>query len=184
MATKQAKRPTTKTVQGTVAEAINIAYSTIEELKDELQNWLDNMPENVKGGDKASTLESSIGDMESDSEPGDIPDCIADVSVSWMENIRSATRATRRDNAVAAIDAVISECEEQINRLNELEYSDSSDVLLDENAQEVDPNTYSGPYPVRGEGREEQVGLLETLRDDLDSAKGNWENVEFPGLFG
>ena len=169
------RKQKTKEFTGTVAD-ISTAFSAIEELKDELQNWYDNLPENFQNGDKGSALQDSISNLEQDSEPS-LPEDAENLSITWTEVVGRTSRSTRRDNAVAIVDSAISEIEQRISDLEEYTYNE------DGKRHENGAILAEGDCLDEGD-RDNLKDEYETLRDELDSAKSNWESAEFPGMYG
>ncbi len=97
----------------TVADAIESAKSTAEELRGELQDWLDNLPENLQSSEKADALQEAIDALEeAESElEGDLPADVADLAVQYnapgYSKSTYMSRAKRLEAGVAPLRGVV-----------------------------------------------------------------------------
>lgn len=170
-----------RNVDSTVADAVSTAFSEIESIKDELQEWYDNLPENFQNGSKGEALQEAISALEGASEP-EAPDCVASDSLTYAEYHGRIGRPKRRDTAVNMLDAAVSTAQEQLDALQALEYSDEG-RLIGEDGEPV-ADDYATDNPLEESDRDSNVSDLETFISECEDAKGEWENVEFPGMFG
>lgn len=170
-----ARKHKTKTVTGTVA-SVSDAFAAIEDLRDELQEWYDNLPENFRNGDKGSQLYDAIYNLEQDSEPS-LPDSADQLEITWNEVTSSRSRSTRRDNACAIVDAAISEIESRISELEGYTYNEDG-------KRHEEGTVLTEGDCIDESDRDEIQQEYETLRDELDNARSNWESAEFPGMYG
>lgn len=178
-----ARKAKTTPVNVTVADAVSAAFSQIEELKDELQSWYDNLPENFQNGDKGSQLQEAIDALESTSEP-DVPDSASDIEVSFSEATGRLSRARRRDNACAAIEAAEQAVRDRIQELSDLVYNEDGKLVIDGRAVEPEPGEDGPSEPYTEDERDSAITDLEAFADELENARVEWESVEFPGMYG
>lgn len=171
------------TVEATVADAVSSAFSEIESIKDELREWYDNLPENFQNGSKGEALQEAISALEGASEVN-APDCIEGAGTSYAEYHGRIGRPKRRDTCVNMLDAAISTAQERADELGALEYSDEGRLLGDDGEPTPDDVTDTEERPLDAEDRDSMVSDLETFISECEDAKGEWENVEFPGMFG
>lgn len=145
--------------ESTIAGAINDAFTQVEELKNELQEWFDNLPESFQSGSKGDALQEAIGQLEFDSEP-EVPEYIRESAVQVSDfKARKMSRRLRCEEATGMLESVVAELESEIDA-----YRDGSDSEHEKNDERADE--------------------LEVLKDELESAIGNWQSAEFPGMFG
>lgn len=103
------KKPVEHSIK--INDGISHAFGAIEELKDELQNWRDNLPESKQQSGKADELDEAIQGLEQDSEP-EIPNAVEEWDVQYTyAPARKASRADRRDEAVAILNAIAEKCQ-------------------------------------------------------------------------
>jgi len=182
-----ARKAKTTPVNVTVADAVSTAFCQIEELKDEIQSWYDNLPENFQNGDKGSQLQEAIDALESTSEP-DVPDSASDIEVSFSEATGRLSRARRRDNACAAIEAAEQAVRDRIQELSDLVYNEDGKLVIDgrvmERSDEDAANEEPHDYPYTEDERDSAITDLEAFADELENARVEWESVEFPGMYG
>jgi len=177
MARKLKTTPITCSAVGAVEQG----GSDIRELQDEMQNWYDGMSENLQGGQKGSDVEQAANDLDECAdalESIDFPSWLADTQVTY--SIRSKggrkgdPRWLRRDNAVAAVEAVIDLARS---------YSENAQGLLEGGPDDCDSFEVEGETLDRDtlEARRDEA---ETLADELEGAKDTADAVEFPGMYG
>lgn len=170
-----------KTVQSTVADAVSNAFSEIDSIREELQSWYDNLHENFQNGEKGQALQDAVSNLESCSEPT-IPSCIEGLGADYTEYHGRIGRPRRRDTCVNMLDAAISAANERVDRLNELEYSEDDKLIVD--GEPVTETDNPDDLPLTEADRETQVGEIEDFVSECENAKSEWENVEFPGMYG
>lgn len=107
-----------KTIEATIPAAIEAFQSGIQDLHDEMESWADNMESNnmehlpkfEQVTECRDALEQVLNDTMPDVSSAVIKDLL-EVKVSYFEHPgkgkKGPSRATRRDNAVAALEAVI-----------------------------------------------------------------------------
>lgn len=168
----------------TPADAISIAYSELQALRDELQGWLDGIPDNLQDGSKAEQLNDAIGGLEEacDDEP-DLPPCFEDVDTTRVEFAETplskrASRRDRRDYAVQLMRDAVSSIEawrdDQTCAAAAQEFREAREEVL-------------SPEAI-GDAWEDHVDLIESevevFGDEIASHVDSVEAVEFPGMFG
>jgi hypothetical protein len=106
-----ARRPKSEERELTIADALSEAYGEIATLGEEMRSWYEGMPEGPQGGEKGSAVNEAASALENIEEP-DVP---AEVGTHRFKFIayrgRGNSRAKRRDDSVALMDAVIHELE-------------------------------------------------------------------------
>lgn len=138
--------------KGLLSEALS-SLSDLEALRDEMREWADNMSSNNMGHlDKYQEVEDCANGLDGvDNVDLTLPAGVEDVEITWHEarnrrKGRGESRAIRRDNAVAALQAAkehIEDAHEEGKRTDEVNQflSDLQD-LIDE-AEGVDfPGMY------------------------------------------
>lgn len=99
--------------EGTIAGFIEDAWREMTALGDELQSWLDSMPETQQESDRGLELAEAIEAIESGPYEPEVPSIIRDESLDCDVVIYAQmSRATRRDNCVKMLDAIIEKCAE------------------------------------------------------------------------
>lgn len=170
-------------VDSDIGDAVSYAYSTLEELRDEIQEVVDNMADSpgLAATSRYETLENTaqLLDGAADCAP-DLPECLAGIRVNYTENReKKLTRGGRRDNAVNAMDAVISATQDWID-MKQGELDALKDGDEDEDSEEDSEETVEDKI---GE-LENEISEAETFRDEIEEHKGSVEEAEFPGMRG
>lgn len=88
---------------------VSSAIETLQELGNECREIVDNSGEALANTQRIQTLESTADALENINDI-DIPDCAAELTITYSEAVptrkgRGASRAVRRDNAVAVLEA-------------------------------------------------------------------------------
>ena len=138
----------------TVGGCVSDAFSELQALGDEMRSWYDNMPENLQGGDKGSAVSEAADTLEGLSEPS-VPDAVADVKVEWQSK-----PPTKRGLSRSA-------------------RRDEATMMLDLAATAAQ-GWLDDPENETHEARDE----VESFIDEVNSAKDDADNVEFPGMIG
>jgi hypothetical protein len=90
--------------ESTVTGATDDAMSTLEDLASEVRGVYDNMPESLQSGNRGDMLNAAADELEYLSAP-DVPDCIAEVTVSFSyKPDRRPSRSDRRYEAVRMLE--------------------------------------------------------------------------------
>lgn len=168
--TRKGRRPSRERMptEGTVLGAIEGAIETLTELRDEFQEIVDNASEGLQQTERHQTREATVEALSfvDDGTP-DIPEEARDLPCSWTENRHpKASRAARRDNAVAALSAALSELEDWKSAAEERQSAD------DEAEKDRDEDLEQGISDA-----EESIATLEQWISDAES-------TEWPGMFG
>jgi hypothetical protein len=95
-----------KRYTSTVADLVDSAFGTLEDLAGEVGDWYDNLPEGFQSGDKGSALDDARNTLESLSQP-DVNEQLGTLEVYYEPVQESSSRASRRDDAVARLQAVV-----------------------------------------------------------------------------
>ena len=95
-----------KRYTSTVADLVDGAFATLEDLAGEVGDWYDNLPEGLQSGDKGSALDDARNTLESLSQP-DVNEHLGALEVYYepVDEIRS--RASRRDEAINRLQVVV-----------------------------------------------------------------------------
>ena len=137
----------TKLFTSNVADLVDSAFSTFEDLAGEMSDWYDGLPEAFQGGDKGSALEDARGILESLSHPAvDGPTGAIEVCYLPLQDVKS--RASRCNDAVGCLQAVVDAldaCKDDEGRDNQEEIKNLLDEL--ENAiSEAEGVEFPGMY--------------------------------------
>ena len=119
----------TKRFTTTVDDLVEAAFSEFEELATELSEWYDNLPEQLQESDKAYQLQEAKDALENLTRP-DLPDSVVNMEIFYMPAEGIKSRAARRDDAVARLQAVVDE-------LNDLLSDDKEDADFDKDDVEA-----------------------------------------------
>lgn len=94
-----------KTIFETASGKLDDAKSVIEQAKDEEQDYYDNMPENMQWGDKGSTAEQAVSDLEScESDLGEAQDTVDGMVSTLEEMIGDETRNEWEESDANSLD--------------------------------------------------------------------------------
>jgi chromosome segregation ATPase len=175
-----------------IGQALDYAYSEVQALADEIRETVDNASgtsrENTQ---RIQTLGETADTLEQYDETPEVPEDeegLVDLSKrpvtfhEWRGGGKTGlTRQQRMDNAISALDAVIDDltgwCSDERAALEE------GGEPTEENIDNVSEGALALVKDMR-EKREELVSEVEDLFGTLEDAKGDWENVEFPGVRG
>lgn len=144
----------------TVSGAISDAYGELQSLYGELDEIVSNAEgTGLENTQRIQTLmetrDSALADAENEPE---IPDSLADLPVEYSAQIRrrgSASRAVRHDNAISALYAAKEAVE-----------------------------SFKGIEEEKEEKDEGLIDAAQELIDHIDTALGDFEGAEYPGMFG
>lgn len=170
-----------------VEGAVSDAQSEIESLAEEMRSWYDNMPENFQNGDVGSRVSEAADTLEGISWP-EAPEAVSSLPVSYTTpSRRRASRRERRDDATCAIDMAISVARE---------WAETEDAGW-ECIPESERNRLEGDVKKAGAEMTDEMkkgaGLayhaehkdaVEAYADELESAKDEADNVDFPSMRG
>ena len=100
----------------TIAEAVAEATEALSVLGDEMREWADSLVENFSHTEKYEVVSETASELE-DVDDIDVPAEVKDVEVKFYtaepkNKKRAPSRAIRRDNAVAGLEAVIEAMED------------------------------------------------------------------------
>lgn len=140
-------------VKAFISDAVSGAFSIVEELAGEMREAFDNTPESLQNSGVGEARGEAADNLENISEV-DVPERFTNEewSVTWVEypsGKRGLSRSKRRDNAVAAMDAVIARLDEVIDdSTDEARVSDAETLRDDlENAKsELEAVEFPGMY--------------------------------------
>jgi hypothetical protein len=150
-----------------VSAAISDGIAALTELGAECREVCDNMPESLQSSARYESLSASADALENLSDP-DLEACNAEPLASATVTYalaRRTSRASRRDEAVAMLQAAADALSESLN-----DTEDAEDVALEEGS-----DLPEAPY---------DADAVQSLIDELESIIGEAENCEFPGMFG
>ncbi len=104
----------TVTTKLTVEDAVSSALSVLEELADEMRSWADSMSgTNLENTEKSEAVEEAADALEAAHEEVEVPEEYASQEVEVAEQVlrykrrHGPSRAVRRDNALAALQSVL-----------------------------------------------------------------------------
>lgn len=165
-----------------IESAVSDAYSGMDELKDELQGWYDNLHENFQNGSKGEALQEAINTIEYVSEVT-VPPCLCGAnvpSVTYYEG-KGSSRAARRDTYVAMLDGAVSAAEDFKSSLEEMEFDEDGNRKRElTEGEDVEEDGWPGTESER----DTWVDEIDTFVGECEEAKSEYENVEFPGMYG
>lgn len=161
----------TKSVEWSVADALDNGKSELTALCEELQEWYDNLPENFQNGTKGDQLQTAI-DALSNADQTDVCDSMAnsadeddEATKGYVGGLRFTfsastkkrqSRADRCSEATSLMRAAIECVEEAIGEA----FDDEKDDPYTETRDEIESN-------------------IDELTNIIDEAEG----VEFPGMY-
>lgn len=90
----------------TASDLLDTAFNTLEDLAGECSDWYDNLPQSFQDGEKGSILEEARSTLENLSRP-DCGEEIGALEVYCPPHHDCSSRASRRDDAVAQLQAVV-----------------------------------------------------------------------------
>jgi hypothetical protein len=175
-----ASKPKNHEHSSTIGSALEEAMSELQELGEEMRSWYDNMSENLQGGEKAQTIESTADTLEGLQAP-DVPEHLEEEAVSYttQSKRKSTPRHMRCSNATSALGAIISACEDYVQKAE-----DAISALPDdaEDDTEIDLEEGDGVITV-GELRE-RIESTNSFKDEIENLSSEADGVEFPGMMG
>lgn len=209
------KKPTSNEMKATVADAISGAVADLTSLGEECREVYDNMPESLQQGSRGTTMDETASTLEDVQEP-EVPELLGALACTWREALpkrkgRGLSRASRRDNAVAALDAAVQAVEEWRD-----EFDAATEALEDGEASAEQQKLVAGllgdkfgaaaskadalealTAMVAGTATAEEQKLVhatftgediapdyETLISETGEIKDNADGCEFPGMYG
>jgi hypothetical protein len=95
-----------KRYTSTVADLVDNAFGTLEDLAGEVGDWYDNLPGGFQSGDKGSALDDARNTLGSLSQP-DVNEQLGALEVYYEPAQEIRSRASRRDDAVGRLEAVV-----------------------------------------------------------------------------
>jgi hypothetical protein len=133
---KRKRRPKFIERKETLAEAVSWAFTDLTGLGDEMREAFDNTPESLQQSGVGMAREEAASTLECLSQP-DVPAELAEVQVMWSEVSRApsrhVSRAMRRDDAIAILDACVSVLSETAdNESNPQDLRNAASCLRDE----------------------------------------------------
>ena len=165
----------------TLADALS-ALSDIDDLRDELQEWYDNLPESFQNGSKGEQLQEAIDNLQDvDSVEACLPSELEHLSAekfTVLVHRHAKSRSKRRDDAVSALRAAQELLAQKADdyRAQAEEVEDVSEALA--------KRAKDDQMPLTADELNAAADAAESLASELDDAIGNFENAEFPGMYG
>ena len=170
-------------IQSDIGSAFDAGRQDVTDLKEEIEAWKDglegnnmeHLPKYEEVSECYDALDSAIGGLEGI----EVPDCMEGFDASYTQDTRQSaqSRAGRLNNAMAALDAVKSACEQWLEEFPELEATDTDD----EDAPVEGDDDFIDEAMVQE--RETQRGEVEEFQTELENAYSELENVSFPGMY-
>jgi hypothetical protein len=124
-----------------VGDAVDTAYSGVQELADEMRSWHDNLPENLQYGSKGEEVDTCATDLEDVSQP-EVPDSLRELVVDFY-TMPLKKRASRSDRLYDYLDyarqaiIALNDHKETIPE-GDTERHDEVDTLIDDIQQMID----------------------------------------------
>jgi hypothetical protein len=146
-----------------LADQVEGAYSTFEDLASQLRDWYDNLPESFQGADKGQQIEDAASTLENHSSAPDVPDFATHLPVYHADALLKNLKSRSDQNAEAC--SILSACVDAIDKA----LAAGQFVSLESKE----------PVVLTAEQKEE----LEQFRDEINSAFEEAEGVEFPGMY-
>lgn len=178
MAKKKAKRVKPQRVESTVSALVSDAFDLAEELRSELESWHGNLPEAFQNGSKGEALQTAMDAIEAAQRIDDVHARVADNKVSYMPLKRRASRADRLAQCREFLEIAASEAETAASDLEDMKYDEETGERNEDDKVN---------YPDAPDTEEERDTLVDELRNfisECNDAVAEWENVEFPGMYG
>lgn len=98
---------------GTVANIVASAFAEMTALGDEIQSWLNGMSNREAETPKGQELAALCEEIESGAYEPEVPSLIEGESVDYEVRVfAQMSRATRRDNAISMLEAIIARVDE------------------------------------------------------------------------
>lgn len=165
----------------TVASAVADAVSDLTSLGEECREIVDNASEGLSQTQRIQTLDETASALEDAQEP-DIPEPLSDIPVTYVEMVqkrkgRGSSRATRRDNAVAMLDAAVEALQGFGDAMEEAKGAVAGGTATPDQQRMVGA-------VVEAADNEEDGPDIEGLIGEIEEIKNNVEGVDFPGMYG
>jgi len=154
-----------------VGAAIEDAYNTFQELRDEMEDWRSNMEEKFSSTEKYSLVEDCASSLDAFADNDtNIPSCIADelIQYSYGKKVSKKSpypRHLRLSNAQAALEGAL----------------EAIDVMIDQKTLE---KNLDGKTEDEIDTLNTELSELEDLKNTLEEDKDAADGIEFPGMFG
>lgn len=175
----------TVTHNGNCSQASS-AYDDLVALGEECREVVDNAGENLANTGRIQTLGETADVIENLTEVT-VPDCADSIDMTYYESVptrkgRQASRATRRDNACAILNAAADAAEDALENSREhWEAWAEFESLTDEEQKERRDEGTAPEEPVVKEDEEDDVT---TFANDCRDMVNEVEGCEFPGMHG
>jgi hypothetical protein len=144
----------------------------LEALGTEMQDWYDDKSESYQNSEKGTTYQEGADTLSSLTLP-DVPEIIAGISITYQtEQNDKNPPAMRRDNVVAALDAVIKAAEKWLEN-KDAKPKPEADTEADTEAE----------TPAETDDGAEMDDAVQNFIDDLQTIIDDASNVEFPKSF-
>lgn len=180
MASKTKFTTSTTSIESAVADA----YSNMDELKDELESWYDNLPESFQNGSKGEALQEAAGNIGNVDEVT-VPDILLngpDLPEATYSSSNRSSRSARRDVCASMLAGAADAARAYVETLNALEYDE--DGKLKDATPEGTEELESDGFPATEDARDAAIDAIETFIEECENAQSEYENVEFPGMYG
>lgn len=176
----------------TVSDAVSSAFGEFQSLRDEMNDWADSMEEKFSQTSRYEAIREAADNLDSFAdEETDVPEIIGaeEITVSEQVNRRKnkgPSRAVRKDNAVAALQAAVDLAEEKLSDLEAEKDSaeEEKEDLESEDALDADERKKLEGIVGRLEEIEAESSAIEEMKDELENVIGEAEGIEFPGMYG
>lgn len=175
-----ASKPKTHEHSSTIGSALEEAMGELESLGEEMRSWYDNMSENLQGGEKAQTIEATADTLEGLQAP-DVPEHLEEEAVSYttQSKRRSTPRHMRCSNATSALGAIISACEDYVQKAE-----DAINALPDDAEDDTEIDLHDNGYTMPLSELRELIESTNSFKDEIENLMSEADGVEFPGMMG
>jgi hypothetical protein len=164
----------------TVESLVDDAFNTFDDLASEVRDWHRNLPEGLQQADRGEWLDEAANTLEG-LQRLDVPEAISNVTVVYYPGLGIASRADRVGEAVAMLqtarDAIDTDGDEARVDCEDCEGKGKKDCDHCGTTDAVDCDECGGTGKVEVEG-------LDDFVSELESAIGEAEGVEIPGMYG
>lgn len=169
-----------------VEDALSNAFGEIESLHEEMESWKDGLEEKLSHTPKYEQVSEACDVLENHTDAPDVPEAASDLTVTYGETVnknkkRGVSRATRLDNAVGALNAVVEAVQARIDDLEEQQEAIRQEAPLGEEKAGGAECAERGPIDDLSEKQTELEQFRDEVQEHIDELDGG---VEFPGMYG
>jgi hypothetical protein len=143
-----------------VTDAIEMAKEELSNLRDEMENWRDNLPESLQYSEKGEAVNECADNLSSIYDTLESLDEVPEVvNAEFVSKIMfDGSRSNRLSDVISLLQDAASALDDKIDDVeNDIEENEE-DVALD-------------------------IDSVRSIKDELDNAVSELENIEFPGMY-